>query len=506
MMPRLLDPIGRLSASIAHAQTINASTTESDPGSFSAFIRHVAPEVDHHQFAQKLSYVLQQVADGTISRLIIQCPPRHGKSLQSSRLFPAYYLRRHPERWVGLASYGAELATGFSRVARSYYVASGGTIDPSSKAADRWETGRGGGMWSAGVGGALTGRGGSLLVVDDPVKGAAEADSPTYRQRLKDWWESVLRSRLEPGGAIVVIMTRWHEDDLVGHLLELERETTMPESWHIVDLPAIAHSTNDGNDFPPTCTIEPDWRQPGEPLCPERYPLPELQKIKASSTSRNWLALYQQQPTAGAGSVFFRQWFKYEDDPPSRFARSIASLDCTFKDSDGSDFVALTVWGQDGEGMHLLDLVNRRLSFTHTMEMIVAMAARWRWSELVVEDAANGAAVIDTLTQKALGYAVRSVKPLGGKVARANACTIEFEQGRVWFPREAPWLRSLENQLLSFPTGAHDDMVDSLTMAINYVQGTGPMRVSTANTGHGRQGYREPKDPAGRILMGRSGW
>jgi predicted phage terminase large subunit-like protein len=499
-MPAAIDALSRLEARLQHDATINAAVTEPDAGTFHDFITHVAPEVEHHHFARKLSDVLQRVADGSLQRLIIQCPPRHGKSLQSSRLFPAYYLRRHPERWVGLASYGAELATGFSRVARSYYAASGGTIDPSSKAADRWETGRGGGMWSAGVGGALTGRGGSLLVVDDPVKGAAEADSPTYRQRLKDWWESVLRSRLEPGGAIVVIMTRWHEDDLVGHLLELERETTMPEHWHVVDLPAIAHSTNDGNDFPPTCTIEPDWRQPGEPLCPERYPLPELQKIKASSTARNWLALYQQQPTAGAGSVFFREWFRYYDTAPQRFARLIGSIDCTFKDSDGSDFVALSVWGQNPDGMYLLDMANRRLSFTNTMDLIVAMAGRWRWSELLVEDAANGAAVIDTLSQKALGYAVRAVKPLGGKVARANACTIEFEQGRVWFPREAPWLRSFENQLLSFPTGAHDDMVDTTTMAINYVQGSGPMRVSTAVTGHGQPGYQQPRDQAMRVM------
>jgi predicted phage terminase large subunit-like protein len=494
----VLDPLAKAAAQIEHAAANARIITTPPSDSFAEFIGENAPEIEQHRFVQCLTDVLQRIADGSLSRVIIQCPPRHGKSLLASRLFPAYYLRRHPDRWVGLASYGADLAIGFSRLARSYYQLSGGSMNPASRAADNWETGEGGGMWSAGVAGTLTGRGGHLLIVDDPIKDAQVADSPTYRQRLKDWWESVFRTRLEPAGAIVVIMTRWHTDDLVGHLLEMEADTAMPERWHIVDLPAIAPEQGEGW-FPDTCTIEPDWRIAGEPVCPERFPLLELEKIRASSTQRNWLALYQQRPTAGEGTIFRREWFRYYENPPQRFNRLVASVDCTFKETSSSDYVALTVWGQNADGMWLLDLENRRLSFTSTMELIATMAQRWRWSELLVEDAANGAAVVDMLSHKATGYAVRSVKPLGGKVARANAASVEFEQERVFFPREASWLRTFEEQLKAFPTAAHDDMVDSTTQAINYVQGTGLMRVSTAIYGHG-SGQPEPKGKAERIL------
>jgi predicted phage terminase large subunit-like protein len=463
-------------------------------GPFDEFLTQVEPGFELHDFSRKLAAVLQRVADGDLKRVIIQCPPRHGKSLQASRLFPAYYLRRHPNRWVGLSSYGAELASGFSRAARSYYQLSGGQFDPSSKAADRWETGLGGGMWSAGVGGALTGRGGSLLVIDDPVKGAAEADSPTYRQRLKDWWESVLRTRLEPGGAILVIMTRWHQDDLVGHLLEIERASELPERWHVVDLPAV--KTPDDRAFPASCTIEPDWREPGEPLCPERFDLTELNRIRAGSTERSWQALYQQRPTAAAGSVFMRDWFRFYNpaEIDGGWQRVIASIDCTFKASSSSDFVALTIWGERHDGVYLRDVVNRRLTFTETVAAISASWQRWQFTELLVEDAANGQAVIDTLTRSAQGFLIRAVRPLGGKEARANAAAPQFEQGRVFFPTDAPWVSVLSEQLLAFPTGAHDDLVDSTTQLLNHVAGTGPMRVSTVSWGHSAGPYATP-DP-----------
>jgi predicted phage terminase large subunit-like protein len=470
----------------------------SDPGRFVDFLPAVEPSFELHQFSLTLAGVLQRVADGEIQRLIIQCPPRHGKSIQASRLFPAYYLRRHPGRWVGLASYGAELASGFSRAARAYYILGGGQLDPGSKAADRWETGHGGGMWSAGVGGALTGRGGSLLVIDDPVKGAAEANSPTYRQRLKDWWESVLRTRLEPGGAIVVIMTRWHQDDLVGHLLEIERGSDLPERWHIVDLPAV--KTADPPLFPPSCTVEPDWRQPGEPLCPGRFDLIDLDRIRAGSTERSWQALYQQRPTAAAGSVFLREWFRFFNPAQidGGWMRLIASIDCTFKASSSSDFVALTIWGQRADGAYLLDVVHRRMTFTQTVAAIQASWQHWQFGELLVEDAANGQAVIDTLSRSAQGYGIRSVRPMGGKEARANAAAPQFEQGRVWFPTDAPWLTLLTEQLLAFPTGAHDDLVDSTTQLLNYIAGTGPVRYTTASWGHGAT--TAPADEVGSVL------
>jgi predicted phage terminase large subunit-like protein len=200
----------------------------------------------------------------------------------------------------------------------------------------------------------------------------------------------------------------------------------------------------------------------------------------------------------GELAIFYRQWFRYYEaggELPG-FNRILASVDATFKDGKSTDFVAITVWGQCADGMYLLDLVNRRMGFTETVETVKSLALRWQWQELLVEDKANGPAVIDTLKQGALGFSIREVQPLGGKVARANACTLQFRDGRVWFPSVAPWLAKFEQQLISFGVrkDGHDDMVDSTTQALNYIAGTGPMRVSTVSWGHSAGLYATP-DP-----------
>jgi predicted phage terminase large subunit-like protein len=453
-------------------------------GSFADFIHRTAPHIQFYRHVSVLTDRLQQVADGTLKRLIIQMPPRHGKSQLASRLFPAYFLRRHPAQWVGLASYGAELAEGFSRESRAHYTTDGGILDASSRATNLWQTHARGGMWAAGVGGAATGKGYSLGIVDDPVKDAQEADSPTYRQRAKDWWDSVFSTRAEPDAAIVVIQTRWHLDDLTGFLLEKEAATDMPEAWHVVDLAAEASDPAGMLELPPSCTREPDWRAPGEPLCPERFPTAKLQQIRANTAPRWWQALYQQRPTLDDGSVFIREWFRYYDEPPRDAIRLLCSVDATFKEASTSDFVAATIWAQSPDGMFLLDCLNRRMGFTATVAAIEGLWQQYRFAELVIEDAANGPAVIDTLKRRSAGFSIRAVRPLGGKAARANAAAPQFEQGRVLFPKAAPWLRTLEDQLLGFPSATHDDIVDSVTQVLNYVAGTGPMRISTASYGY----------------------
>ena len=488
------DPI---TAALARAQlAAMAQPTAATIGTFRDFIRSVAPTFEFYRHVDVLIELLQQVADDQRQRLVIMLPPRHTKSLLASRLFPAYYLRKHPERWVGLASYGAELAEGFSREARAYFTANGGTLDAASRATNRWNTTAGGGMWAVGVGGGATGKGYSLGIVDDPVKDAQEADSPTYRQRAQDWWDSVFATRAEPGAAQVVIQTRWHLDDLTGFLLEREAATERPEAWHVVDLPAIAGEPE--LNLPASCTRVEDWRRSGEPLCPERFPLERLEQIRASSASRWWQALYQQRPTVSSGSVFLREWFRYYDPaqlPQAGWLRLLASIDCTFKEASTSDFVALTIWGQRTDGLYLLDLINRRMGFTATVGAIEGAWHRWQFTELLIEDAANGPAVIDVLKRRAAGFTLRAVRPLGGKAARANAAAPQFEQGRILLPKGAAWLTDYEHQLLSFPAGAHDDLVDSTTQAINHVAGTGPMRVSTVHYGHSAEHAPPPLDP-----------
>lgn len=198
-----------------------------------------------------------------------------------------------------------------------------------------------------------------------------------------------------------------------------------------------------------------------------------------------------------SGSIFIREWLRYYDQadlPQTGWMRLIASIDCTFKEADTSDFVGLTIWGQRAEGLYLLDVINRRMGFTATVTTIQGAWQQWQFAELLVEDAANGQAVIDTLKRSAEGFSIRAVRPLGGKAARANAAAPQFEQGRIWLPQSAPWLQTYVDQLLAFPSAAHDDLVDSTTQVINYCQGTGPMKISTVHYGRS-DGTDAPLDP-----------
>lgn len=473
------DPIKMALARMELAQ-IEARLADRPVGSFADFVRRVSPKTVIYQHVAVLLEALQQVADGERKRLMVFMPPRSGKSLIVSRLFPAYLLRRSPGRFVGLASYGATLSESFSREARGYFLHDGGAIAADSRATDRWNTAAGGGLWAVGVGGGATGKGYDWGILDDPIRDAIAADSHTQRERAWDWWQSVFDRRAEPDAAQLVVMTRWHRDDLAGRLLDCENTA---HSWHVIDMPAMAEQQAVGTAW----SMEPDWRAPGDPLCPERFDLDALARIRAGMSSRWWEALYQQRPSLAAGSVFVREWFRFYEPPemPRSFVRLLASIDCTFKGTDQSDFVSLQVWGQHSTGIWLLDNDTRRLGFTDTLSAITASHQRWQWGELLIEDAANGPAVIDTLSRQAQGFSVRAVRPLGGKVARANAAAVQFEQGRVWFPRSAPWLQGFVDELLSFPSGTHDDQVDATTQVLNFCAGTGPMQVSTAIYGRG---------------------
>ena len=324
-----------------------AKTQSSDTGKkviLHKYIKEVSPTYKFYKVHAALIRELQKIIDGTNKRLIIQIPPRIGKSYLASRLFPAGYLTAYPDRSVGLVSYAAELAEGFSRTARSYYVDSGGALDPHKMAVNDWGTQSSGGLWAAGVGGAITGRSGSLLIVDDPVRNQADADSGLQMEKLWDWYTSTLYTRLEPQvGAIVVIQTRWSENDLIGRLLEHEKNVDEEEreNWTILDLPALYEPERP--ELPSNCTVIPDWRtEPDEALCPQRFTTKDYYKNRALSP-RQFAALYQQRPAPEAGNLFDPSWWQTysADDELPVFSRLMLSLDCTFSDSTNSDYVCL---------------------------------------------------------------------------------------------------------------------------------------------------------------------
>lgn len=269
----------------------------------------VEPRFEWYRHIRILGEALERVVAGDLRRLIVTMPPRHGKSLLGSRILPAYFLRRHPDKWVGLNSYSADLARTFSRSARDHFAATGGEIRDDAGAVTHWETTAGGGMWAAGVGGPITGKGFDLGLIDDPIKNAEEANSEVIRAKQKDWYQSTFATREEPGGAVVVTMTRWDEDDLVGWLLAQEEEADPGEAegWHVIHLPAVREDSAI-LQWPEGITAVEDWRQDGDALCPERYPREKLDRLRARVGEYYWLALYQGMPrsTVGKGRVYYR--------------------------------------------------------------------------------------------------------------------------------------------------------------------------------------------------------
>lgn len=442
----------------------------------------------HKEICQELDSFLASVLAGESPRLMIAMPPRHGKSELASRRFPAFAFGRNPDLSIIGTAYGADLASRMNRDVQKVMDSqdyallfaetrlkgsplekirpkrSGrfgqmcGGSSPSSaglRRADLFEiVGRRGAYRSAGVGGGITGMGGDILIVDDPFKDRASADSAAMRERVWAWYTSTLYTRLAPGGGILIINTRWHADDLSGRLLEAA-SAQRGDPWRVLEFPAIA--------------LEDDLhRQRGEALHPERYPLEQLHAIRAALGTRDWEALYQQQPTPDGGAMFREEWLHFwlPKDVPE-FDQLLLSWDMTFKNGNNNDFVVGQVWGRKGADRYLLDQVRGRMGFTETLAAFRALAAKWpAATRKLVEDKANGPAVIDSLKHSITG--IVPVEPDGSKTARAHAITALFEAGNVHLPHPDlyPWVKEYMAELTRFPACAHDDQVDATTQAL----------------------------------------
>ena len=436
----------------------------------------------HAEICGELEAFLAAVRRKESPRLLLTMPPRHGKSEIASRRFPAYALGRDPDLSIIATSYSADLASRMNRDVQriiddeAYRAIFPGTrlCGKSSgegiRTADLFEiVGHRGVYRSAGVGGGITGMGGDIILIDDPIKDRAEADSPTIRNRVWDWYTSTLYTRLAPGGGIIVIQTRWHMDDLAGRLLEAQR-SGQGDAWRVVNFPAIAEED------------EP-YRKAGEALHPERYPLEQLQAIRAAIGSRDWAALYQQRPAPDGGAIFRAEWLRFwlPKDLPQSFDRLCISWDMTFKDGDDSDYVVGQVWGRKGADFFLLDQVRARMGFTATLAAFRALADKWPQAQRkLVEDKANGPAVIDSLRHAVPG--IIPVEPDGSKIARAHAVTTFFEAGNVRIPHPSVcgWVADYVAELMSFPAAPHDDQVDATTQALRDMQSHRALNIDPA--------------------------
>ena len=445
-----------------------------------------------------------------------------------SRLFPAYWVSRHPELFCAIASYSGELAYAHSREARHYYRLTGHVLSKDSAAVGNWLTPQRGGCIAAGVRGPFTGKGYNLGIIDDPYKGPEDAKSALQRERLIDWLKSVWFTRAEPGltaeGALlpaaqVVVQTRWDHHDMTAWLLEQETEEN-PEHWTVLNLPAIAEPISIAMPIPPTCTRVPDWRQPGEPLCPERVPLAVLQRIRTRLGSYWWNALYQQRPSPAEGLLFRKGWIHpplpIAPGQPRKYMPLVLSCDLSFKDGKDNDAcgfallgllepqrhpaaearrqglaLAASAAGAQGASKgvntthHLaggpdpwaelqieaLWSHRQRLDLPGVIKFLLASLASLerqglRPHAVLIEDAANGPAVCQLLRRQVPGLI--AIPPKGSKVSRAHAVAPLVEAGQVRFHRRS---ESLIEELLAFsPRGGVDDQVDAFCQGVLWIE------------------------------------
>lgn len=432
-------------------------------------------------FNRHVASALQQfyldVMAGRQPRLMIFAPPRSGKSELFSRRFPAWALGQNPDLQIIATSYAADLASRTNRDVQRViddpaYLAifpetrlngkNAVTISGApSRNSDIFEiVNHGGAYRSAGVGGGITGMGADIAIIDDPIKDAKEANSETVRNSVWDWYTTTLYTRLSPKSGILLGMTRWHQDDLAGRLLD-EMKRGEGDRWQVISFPAIADE-------------DEQHRSKGDALHPERYPVERLLKIKSAIGSHAWNALYQQAPSDSAGGIFKTGWWQYftpEALPPLK--RVIQSWDTAFKTNTANDYSVCTTWGESVDGnLYLLDVWKEKVEFPALKRMVVSKAAQ-QWgglspSAILVEDKASGQSLIQEL-RTGTRLSIVAIKVETDKVSRAYAVTPVIESKRVYLPEGAPWAADYVASLASFPNAAHDDDVDSTTQALAYL-------------------------------------
>lgn len=412
-----------------------------------------------HQYVCKR---LEAVERGEVKRLAISMPPQHGKSQMITETFPSWVLGRNPNSKIIEVSYNGTFAEKFGRLNRNKIEEFGKQVfgielSKDNQSKTNWTlAGYPGGMISTGVDGGITGEGAELFLIDDPIKNRKEAESKIYRQRLWEEWQDSMQTRLHPDAAVIIVMTRWREDDLLGMILQQAEATG--EHWEIVRLPCLAEE------------VDILGRQPGQALWPEHgYDEQWAAKRKASTSSRTWDALYQQNPLPPEGNIIKQKWWRFYNVLPSKFDLVFQSWDMTFKGNSDNDFVVGQVWGILGSQKYLIDQIRERINFPSTVKAIKNMHKKWsKTRATLIEDKANGSGIIDTIRGKIPG--VLPIQPDGSKEARCWAAAVDIEAGDIYLPdpRLQPWVKGFIEEFTRFPNTKNDDQVDAATQAINW--------------------------------------
>jgi predicted phage terminase large subunit-like protein len=431
---------------------------------FMEYVQQVWPSFIHGQHHARMARAFEEVARGECKRLIVNMPPRHTKSEFASYLLPSWFFGKFPNKKIIQTSHTAELAVGFGRKVRNLvdsevYKRLFPALDlqSDSKAAGRWNTNFGGEYFAIGVGGAVTGKGADLLIIDDPhsEQEATLAEvNPEIYDKTYEWYTSGPRQRLQPGGSIVIVMTRWSKRDLTAQVLKSAAQRG-GEEWKVIEFPALLPS--------------------GRPLWPEFWSEVELNALKEELPNSKWQAQYQQSPTSEAGAIVKREWWRiWEKDSPPQCEFIIQSWDTAFLKTERSDYSACTTWGvfyrEDDTGIPraniiLLNAFKKRMEFPELKQRAFEEFKSWEVDSLIVEAKAAGSPLIFEL--RAMGIPVQEFTPSKGndKIARLNAVADIFASGMVWVPN-THWAEELMEEVASFPAGEHDDMVDSMTQAL----------------------------------------
>ena len=431
---------------------------EKAQNNFMPFVHHVYENFIEGRHHLEIAEKLEKVATGEITRLIVNMPPRHSKSELASYLMPAWFLGQNPKLKIIQATHNTELEVRFGRKVRDLidseqygHIFPDTDLKADSKAAGRWETSAGGEYFAAGVGAAVTGRGADLFIIDDPHS-EQDAMSEGRLEEAYEWYTSGPRQRLQPGGKIIVVMTRWGLRDLTGRLIKAQGSDVLSDQWEVVEFPAILPSEN--------------------PLWPEFWKKDDLLKVKASLPIQKWGAQWQQQPTAEEGAIVKKEWWKVwkkEDIPEVDYI--IQSYDTAFSKKESADYSAITTWGvfrseeTGADNIILMDACRGRWNFPELKEKALEENEYWQPDMMIVEAKASGLPLTDELRRA--GIPIMNYTPSKGrdKVTRMHTVAPLFEAGMVWAP-EKHFADEVIDECMAFPNGEHDDYVDSMTMAL----------------------------------------
>ena len=437
---------------VLHAEKKIQNKAKND---FLSFVKCMWPDFVEGSHHRHIAEKFNKLATGEINRLIVNMPPRHTKSEFASFLLPSWMVGRNPKLKIIQTTHNAELAVRFGRKAKNlidsedYQKIFSTTLQEDSKAAGRWETAQGGEYFAAGVGGAITGRGADLLIIDDPHS-EQDAMSKTALESAYEWYTSGPRQRLQPGGKIVLVMTRWSTKDLTGLLLANQKEAKA-DQWHVVEFPALMDHG---------------------PVWPEYWSKDELEKVKATLPVAKWNAQWMQAPTSEEGAIIKREWwnvYKKETIPPLQHV--IQSYDTAFLKKESADYSAITTWGvfypdEDSKtNLILLDAVKGRYEFPELRRLALQQYKYWQPESVIIEAKASGLPLTYELRQ--MDIPVINFTPSKGndKHARVNAVAPLFESGMIWAP-EQKFADEVIEECAAFPNGDHDDLVDSMTQAV----------------------------------------